>query len=206
MLCPLGCGVQTGVGAVTNVLRPRPGARVAVFGVGAVGMSSLMALGLTEPAQVIAIDVHAGRLSLARDLGATHTIDARAGDVREQIAEATNGAGVDGAIETSGNVGILDTAIAALASAGTCVVIGAPNAGTAIAVDIVNLIARGLRVVGTNQGDANPRVFIPYLIDLYRQGRLPIEKLVTDFAFADINTAAEASLDGSVIKPVLHMK
>jgi aryl-alcohol dehydrogenase len=99
----------------------------------------------------------------------------------------------------------LRAAIASLAAAGVCVVIGVPRAGETVAVDVVNMVARGLRVVGSNQGDAVPRTFIPQLIELYQRGRLPIEKIVTCFDFAQINQAAEASLNGSVIKPVLIM-
>ena len=205
VLAPLGCGVQTGVSAATAVLRPAPGARVAVFGAGAVGLSAIMGLGLTGAAQIIAIDVQPGRLALARQLGATHTIDAKAGDTAEQLASLTDGAGVDGAIETSGNLGALHTAISSLAAASMCVVIGVPNFGETVAVDVINLVARGLRIVGTNQGDAIPRVFIPQLVALYRSGRLPIDKLVTNFKFENINDAAEASLNGQAVKPVLHM-
>ena len=205
ILAPLGCGVQTGVSAATAVLRPAAGARVAVSGAGAVGLSAIMGLGLTGAAQVIAIDVHPGRLALARELGASDTIDASAGDTAGQIKHLTGGNGLDGAIETSGNLGALRTAIAGLAASGTCVVIGVPNFGDTVAVDVVDLVARGLRIVGTNQGDAIPRVFIPQLIALYRAGRLPIDKLVTDYAFDQINEAAEASLSGKAIKPVLHM-
>ncbi len=205
ILAPLGCGIQTGVGAVINVLRPGPAARVAVFGAGAVGMSAIMGLGLTGVAQVIAIDVNQARLQTASALGATDTIDAASGDTAARIKELTNGEGLDGAIETSGNLGALGAAIRSLAARGTCVVIGVPKFGDTVAVDVVDMVARGLRVVGTNQGDVVPRVFIPKLIELYRRGRLPIGKLITDFDFADINRAAEASLDGSAVKPILHM-
>lgn len=205
VLAPLGCGVQTGVSAATRVLRPTPGSRVAVFGAGAVGMSALMGLGLTGAAQIIAIDIHPARLTLARELGATDVINAGSGETVAHIAQLTGGAGLDGAIETSGNLGALRSAIASLAAAGTCVVIGVPKLGDTVAVDVVDLVARGLHLVGTNQGDANPRVFIPHLIELHRRHLLPVDKIVTDFAFADINSAAKASLDGSVIKPVLHM-
>jgi aryl-alcohol dehydrogenase len=205
ILAPMGCGIQTGVSAATTVLCPRPGDRVAVFGAGAVGLSAIMGLRLTGAAQIIAVDVHPARLELARELGATDLVNARNGDTGEQIAQLTGKAGLAGAIETSGNLGALGAAFAALAAAGTCVVIGAPNAADTLAVNVVGMVARGTRLIGTNQGNANPRVFIPQLIELYRRGRLPIGKLVTDFAFADINKAAEASLNGSVIKPVLHM-
>ncbi len=205
VLAPLGCGVQTGVSAVTSVLRPLPGARVAVFGAGAVGLSAVMGLGLTAATQIIAVDLHPKRLALARELGATDIVDASAGHVAEQITELTAGKGLSGAVETSGNLGSLNAAIGSLGSAAMCVVIGVPRAGETISVDVVNLVARGLRIVGTNQGDAIPRVFIPQLIELYQRGRLPVDKIVTCFDFADINRAAEASLNGSVIKPVLLM-
>ena len=205
VLAPLGCGVQTGVSAVTSVLRPGPGARVAVFGVGAVGLSAIMGLAITGATEIIAVDVHPSRLALARQLGATATIDASGGNVSEQIAGCIGKAGLTGAIETSGNLGSLRTAIASLAPSGVCVVIGVPRAGETVAVDVVNLVARGLRIIGTNQGDAVPRTFIPQLIELYRRGRLPVEKITTCFPFAKINEAAAASLNGSVIKPVLMM-
>ncbi len=205
ILAPLGCGIQTGVSAVTQVLKPTGGARVAVFGVGAVGMAALMGLGLTGATQIIAVDVHPQRLALAATLGATDTINAAEGNVVERIRELTHGAGLDGAIETSGNMGSLGNAIASLASAGTCVIVGVPAAGVKIGVDVVDMVARGLRVMGTNQGNAVPRVFIPQLIEFYRRGRLPIEKIITDFPFSDINQAAQGSLNGSVIKPILHM-
>ena len=205
VLAPLGCGVQTGVSAVTSVLRPGPGARVAVFGVGAVGLSAIMGLAISGATEIIAVDIHPKRLALARELGATVTIDASGGDVAEQIASCTGRAGLNGAVETSGNLGSLGTAIASLAPSGTCVVIGVPRAGETVAVDVVNLVARGLRIVGTNQGDAVPRTFIPQLIELYRRGRLPVDKITTCFPFAEINQAAAASLNGSVIKPVLLM-
>ncbi len=205
VLAPLGCGVQTGVSAVTTVLRPGPGARVAVFGVGAVGLSAIMGLAITGATEIIAVDIHPSRLALARELGATATIDASGGNVAEQIASCTGKAGLTGAVETSGNLGSLQTAIASLAPSGVCVVIGVPRAGETVAVDVVNLVARGLRIFGTNQGDAVPRTFIPQLIDLYRRGRLPVEKITTCFPFAEINQAAAASLNGSVIKPVLLM-
>ena len=205
VLAPLGCGVQTGVNAAINVLRPVAGSRVAVFGAGAVGLSALMGLRLTGATQIIAIDIHPGRLALARELGATDVIDGSKEDSRAAILAATGGAGADGIIETSGNPGALRTAIQALASSGTCVVVGVPPRGEPGGFDVHDLVGRGLRIVGTNQGGANPRVTIPQLVELYRRGRLPVERIVTTFAFDEINKASAASHDGSVIKPVLVM-
>ena len=205
VLAPLGCGVMTGVGAATLVLRPVPGDRVAVFGAGAVGLSAIMGLKLTGAAQIIAVDIHDSRLELARELGASDTVNARTVDVAEEIGRWTQGEGLNGAIETSGVASSLQAAIASLRATGTCVVVGVPADLARAGVDLVDLVSKGLRLVGTNQGDANPQTFIPRLIELHRRGRLPVERLVSSFAFSEINAAAAASSKGQAIKPVLHM-
>ena len=205
VLAPLGCGVQTGAGAVLNVARPEPGSTIVVFGAGGVGLAAIMAAKLTPAARIVAVDVIPERLRLACDLGATHTINGGDTDATEALAELTRGAGANYAIETSGRPAVLQAAIASLASAGTCVVIGAPPLGTTIPVDVPDLLGRGLRLLGTNQGDSNPQLFLPRLIDLFRQGRLPFDRLIRRFPFNEINQAAAGTLDGTVIKPVLVM-
>ena len=205
VLAPLGCGVMTGVGAATLVLKAAPGDRVAVFGAGAVGLSAVMGLKLTGAAQIIAVDIHESRLELARELGASDTINARTVDVVEEIGRRTEGAGLNGAIETSGVAASLQAAISSLRASGSCVVVGVPSDLAPAGVNLVELVSKGLRLVGTNQGDANPQTFIPRLIELHRRGRLPVERLVTSFAFSEINAASAASSQGQAIKPVLHM-
>jgi aryl-alcohol dehydrogenase len=203
VLAPLGCSVQTGVGAVLHVARPEAGSTLVVFGAGGVGLAALMGAALTPAARIVAVDVNPFRLELARTLGATHTINASEVDTTEAVLELTGGVGADYAIETSGRVPVLQGAIGSLGSGGMCVVVGAPARGSTIPVDITNLLGRGIRLVGTNQGDSNPQVFLPRLIDLYREGRLPVDRLIGRFPFEKINDAAAATLDGSVIKPVL---
>ena len=205
VLAPLGCGVMTGVGAATLVLRPAPGDRVAVFGAGAVGLSAVMGLKLTGAAQIVAVDIHDSRLDLARDLGATETINARSVNVAEEIGRLTQDRGLHGAIETSGVASSLQAAISSLRASGTCVVVGVPADLAQAGVDLIQLVSKGLHLVGTNRGDANPQTFIPRLIELHRRGRLPVERLVTNFAFSEINAASAASSKGQAIKPVLHM-
>jgi Zn-dependent alcohol dehydrogenase len=192
-----------GAGVVDNV-----GSQVAgfvVFGAGGVGLAAVMAAKLTPAARIVAVDVIPVRLKLARDLGATHTVNGGDTDATEALAELTRGAGANYAIETSGRPAVLQAAIASLASAGTCVVIGAPPLGTTIPVDVPDLLGRGLRLLGTNQGDSNPQLFLPRLIDLFRQGRLPFDRLIRRFPFKEINQAAAETLDGTVLKPVLVM-
>jgi aryl-alcohol dehydrogenase len=202
-LAPLGCSVQTGVGAVLNVARPEPGSTVVVFGAGGVGLVAVMAAMLTPAARVIAVDVNAARLELASELGATDTVNPADGDPLSALFDLTGGLGAQCTIETSGRLTVLDQAISSLSSAGTCVVIGAPPLGSQIPVDVPNLLGRGIRLVGTNQGDSNPREFIPRLIALHRQGRLPFGRLVRPYTFDQINVAAQDAAEGLSIKPVM---
>jgi aryl-alcohol dehydrogenase len=201
-LAPLGCGVQTGAGAVLNVLRPEPGSTLAVFGAGAVGLSAVMAAALSGTTTVVAVDVVPQRLELARELGATHVVDSRSADPGERLAALTDGRGVEYAIDATGITAVLETALGALAPGGTCAAIGAPPAGQTVAVD-VNFLLNGRRLVGITEGDANPQLFLPALVELVRQGRLPVERMIRRYPFAEINAAAAAQRDGSVLKPVL---
>jgi len=115
----------------------------------------------------------------------------------------TVGLGAQYVVETSGRLTVLDQAISSLSSAGTCVVVGAPPLGSQIPVDVPNLLGRGIRLVGTNQGDSNPRQFIPQLIELHRQGRLPFDRLIRPYAFDQINAAAQDAAEARTIKPVM---
>lgn len=202
LLAPLGCGVQTGAGAVWNVLRPRPGDTIVVTGAGAVGLSAIMAANLTPARKIIAVDRVPARLHLATELGATHVVDATRQDTAEALAELTGGAGVDGAIETTGNPGVLRTAIDALAPCGTAVIVGAPPFGTEVPVD-VNMMLPGRHIVGLTLGDSETQTLIPALVDLVMSGRLPLQRLITHYQFADINRAVADMNSGASIKPVL---
>jgi aryl-alcohol dehydrogenase len=205
VLAPLGCSVQTGVGSVLNVAKPEPGSTLVVFGAGGVGLAAVMGAALTSAARIVAVDLNPARLDLARELGATHTIDVTDTDPIQALIDLTGGVGADYAIETSGRVPVLEQAVASLASAGTCVVVGAPALGSTIPVDVTNLLGRGIRLIGTNQGNSNPQEFLPMLINLYREGRLPFDRLISRVPFAQINEAAAAAHDGTAIKPVLTM-
>jgi aryl-alcohol dehydrogenase len=205
VLAPLGCSVQTGVGAVLNVARPEPGSTLVVFGAGGVGLAAVLGAVLTPLARIIVVDVNPSRLEVASEMGATHTIDANNTAPAEAIRELTSGVGAEYAIETSGRLDVLDGAIASLSAAGTCVVIGAPPLGSTLPVDVTNLLGRGIRLRGTNQGDSNPTQFLPRLIELHRAGRLPFDRLVRRFPFEKINDAAAEAAAGTAIKPVLVM-
>jgi aryl-alcohol dehydrogenase len=201
---PLGCGVQTGTGAVINVLRPRAGSSIVVFGVGGVGLSAVMAAALAGCTTIVAVDVKPPRLELARELGATHTLDGDDGDRVEAIKELTGG-GADFTLETSGVPAVLRQAVECLAPDSTCGVVGAPPFGTDAALDVNDVIAAGRTVRGIVEGHSVPELFIPALIDLWRAGRLPVDRLVRTYDFEAINEAAEAAEVGDAVKCVLRM-
>jgi aryl-alcohol dehydrogenase len=202
-LAPLGCGVQTGAGAVLNVVRPEPGSTLVVTGVGAVGLSAVMAAALTPAVRIIAVDVLPERLALARELGATDTIDGREVDLVALLAEMTGGLGVDAVVETSGVVSVLHQAIRAVTSGGTVAVVGAPAMGTKLEIEVTAIISGARRIIGVVEGDSDPPRFIPTLIGLHRQGRFPLERLIRTYPFAEIETAAADAHGGRTIKPVL---
>ncbi|MFG2127232.1 NAD(P)-dependent alcohol dehydrogenase [Streptomyces sp. NPDC048751] len=201
-IAPLGCGVQTGVGAVWNVLKPATGDTVVVLGAGAVGLSAVMAAALTPATTIIAVDRVAERLALAKELGATHTVDAGQAVPGEAIAEITGGQGADGIVETTGNVAVLRQGVDALAARGTLVIVGAPAFGTEVALDVNGMLG-GKQVVGLTLGDSETQSFIPALVKLVKEGRLPLDRLIGTYAFADIGQAVQDMTSGKTIKPVL---
>lgn len=201
VLAPLGCGIQTGVGAVLNVLQPEPGSTVVVFGAGGVGLAAIMGAALTGAAKIVAVDVVPSRLELALELGATHTVDAGSADAVEALMDLSP-AGVQYTIECTGIIDVANQAVQVLAPLGTCALIGAPPAGSTLPIN-VQFMLDGRRLVGITEGSSRPESFIPTLVDLYQQGRLPLDKLIRRYPFADIERAAADAHSGATIKPVL---
>lgn len=200
LVAPLGCSVQTGVGAVLNALRPVLGQSVVVFGAGAVGLSAVMGARIAGCRTIVAVDPIAERRSLAADLGATHTLDPTAAEVVPALAEFTDG-GADHVLDTTAIPAVLADAVTILRSRGQLGIVGL---GAPTAVLPVGLImGKGLRIRGIVEGDSVPQTFIPELIDLYHRGDLPLEKLVSRYDFADFGSAWAAAQSGSAIKPVL---
>jgi aryl-alcohol dehydrogenase len=204
ILAPLGCGIQTGAGTVLNVLKPAPGDALVVFGVGAVGLAAVMAGVIAGCTTIIAVDRKPERLALAYELGATQGLLADA-TVAGQISELTGGRGVACALDTTGVMAVARTALDVLGKRGRAAYVAAPPAGTVYPVDAYTLLNSGGSVIGVVEGDVVPQDFIPRLIGYYRQGRLPLEKLVRHFPFAEINQAIAATEDGSAVKAVLVM-
>ncbi|KTW08147.1 alcohol dehydrogenase [Sphingomonas sanguinis] len=204
LLGPLGCGIQTGAGAVLRALEVPSGASFAAFGSGAVGLSAIMAARVAGATTIIAVDVTPSRLDLAKELGATHVVNSRETDAVEAIREITGG-GADFTLESSGRPEVLRQAIDALTIMGTCGIVGAPKLGTEASFDVNMVMVPGKRIMGIVEGDVVPQVFIPELIALHAQGRFPFDRLVKFYDFADINQAVADSESGVTIKPILRL-
>ena len=204
LIGPFACSGQTGAGAVFNSMKPKPGDSFAVFGVGAVGLSGLMAAKVAGCDPIIAVDIHDRRLALARELGATHTINHTGrGDVVAEIRKIT-GEGVRFSLETSAQPAVFREAVEALMPAGTCVLLGSARSGTEVTFDMA-FLQFGRVVRGVIQGESQPKEFIPQLVDLLMQGKMPVDRMITFYDIADINRAAQDSASGTTIKPVLRM-
>ncbi|MBC7227379.1 MAG: NAD(P)-dependent alcohol dehydrogenase [Thermoflexales bacterium] len=203
VLAPMGCGVMTGAGAVINSLQAGPGDSIAVFGIGTVGMSAILAAVVCGCTTIIAVDVNPERLAIARELGATHTVNAAEVNPVEAIREMTGG-GAQFTLECVGNPKVLRQAVDSLPRLGVCGLIGVVPPGTEVALDM-DLLMNGRTVRGILGGDAIPDLFIPRLVELYRQGRFPFDRLITYYPFEEINRAVQDMEAGRVIKPVLRM-
>nr|WP_205447293.1 NAD(P)-dependent alcohol dehydrogenase [Candidatus Frankia alpina] len=199
---PLGCGIQTGAGAVLNSLNCPAGSSLLVTGGGSVGLSAVMAAarGL---ATIIVVEPVAARRRLALELGATHAVDPAAGDVAEQV-RAIIPAGVKYAVDTTAAAPVITAVLASLAQQGRFGMVGVPADPTAtLSVNLIEMQARGLSFTGIVEGDSNPDVFIPELIDMYKKGAFPFDRIITTMPFKEINEAVEAQARGEVIKVVL---
>jgi aryl-alcohol dehydrogenase len=200
---PLGCGIQTGVGAVLNTLRIEAGASLAVFGAGTVGLSAVMGGALISCEPLIAIDVRPERLALALELGATHVIDARDGDVAAKIRDLTDG-GVYYSIESTAQLQPFRDAIACLARGGVCGLCAVPDYGKPFEFSPAPILS-GRTLKGVLEGSSVPDVFIPQLMRLHQSGRLPYDRLVTFYDFEQLPTALADAAAGKAIKPVVRV-
>ncbi|MGW6659586.1 NAD(P)-dependent alcohol dehydrogenase [Rhodococcus sp. NPDC055024] len=200
ILGPLGCGIQTGAGAVLNSLAVEAGSTIAVFGAGGVGLSAIMAAKVAGATTITAVDIAQSRLDMACEMGATHTVLAGEGANDELARIAPKG--FEYTIETTGRPEVLVQAVDNLTITGVCGTIGASPVGTTAPINMNNLIF-GRSIRGICEGDSVPELFIPQLIELYRQGKFPFDKMITTYPFDKINEAAEDAKAGRTIKPVL---
>ena len=202
LLGPLGCGFQTGAGTVFNALKVKVGSSIAVFGTGAVGMSAIMAAKAAGCTVIIGVDIKSNRLELAEELGATHTVNPEEKNPVDRI-KAISGNGVNYSIETTAIPEVYRQALECLDPVGECVLLGAPPIGTEVTFDMQSFLT-GRRTRGVIEGDSIPQQIIPEMIELYRQGLFPFDKLIETYAADEINQAVKDSESGKTIKPVIR--
>jgi aryl-alcohol dehydrogenase len=193
---------MTGAGTVINALKVRPGQSVVVFGAGAVGLAAVQAAAMSGASSIVAVDLLDARLEMAAELGATAVVNGRDVDVVDVLLDMTGG-GADYTIEASGNPKALQQAIAAVGRLGTAAIVGAGHGE--VAFDTNRLRVKGASIRGVSMGDANPRVFLPYLMEQMLKGALRLDGMVRSYEFGDIATAFADAHAGRTIKPVLVM-
>jgi aryl-alcohol dehydrogenase len=196
------CGVLTGAGAVLNGLCPEAGTSIAVFGCGAVGLAAVLAARIRGCATIIAIDRIPARLEHAAEFGATHVMNASDGSLVERIRAAVPG-GVHVSVEASGVPRVTNDAVDCLRRGGQCGLLGVAGQGAQITLNQPQVALNGVGIRGFPTGLAEPDVLIPRLVELYMQGRFPVDRLVARFPFERIGEAVQAAERGDVIKPVL---
>lgn len=201
LLGPLGCGIQTGAGSVLNALNPPAGSSIVIFGAGAVGLSAVMGAAIAACTKIIVVDIKPNRLALAKELGATHVINASETNAIEAIKGLVPN-GVPYALETTGVPKVLEQAIYSTCAGGMVGIVGAPPMGSTITVD-VNFMLFNRKLRGIIEGQSISKIFIPQLIELYKQGKFPFDKLIKVYSADQINQAAEDSEKGVTIKPVI---
>ncbi|TDD84425.1 NAD(P)-dependent alcohol dehydrogenase [Actinomadura rubrisoli] len=200
LLGPLGCGVQTGAASVLISLGVRAGDGIAVFGAGAVGLSAVMAARVAGATTIVAVDLNESRLDLARELGATHVLDGADDDLAARVREISGGEGIQFALDTTAVPDVVAAAVAGLRTTGVCGLVGV--GAQEYRLD-ANLLLMGRTVKGIIEGDAVPHTFIPKMIELWRQGRFPFDRLIRTYPLGEINRAEADAVAGKTVKPVL---
>ena len=200
-LGPLGCGFITGAGSVFKAFKVRPGQSIVIFGTGSVGLAAVMAARIAGASRIVAVDVDARRLALARELGATDAI-AFGPDLGPDL-KALERFGFDFSFNTTPVPAVYALALECLANEGSAGFVTRPRGEWS--PNIASLLAGGRKLQGILGGSANPQVLIPQLLAYWRQGRFAFERLISEFKFADIGEAWQACESGSVVKPVLRM-
>lgn len=203
LLGPLGCGFQTGAGAVLRSMNCPQGSSLVVIGGGPVGLAAVMAGAIRRCETIVLVEPIAARREVGLDLGATHVIDPGAGDIGAAIREILP-MGAEFVLDTSGNKAAIEAGIASLAAHGMIGLVGVPkDLSSSVSINIVALMTSGLRIIGIIEGDSLPQDFLPELLEHHAAGRFPFDRLIRTFPLARINEAIAAQARGDCIKVVL---
>lgn len=200
----IGCGVITGVGAVINTARVEAGSHVVVVGMGGVGVNAVQAARLAGARTIVGVDILDTKLEVGRSFGATHLVNAARQDPIEAVRELTEGRGADYVFVTAGNSQTMAQAFEMIRKRGTCVLIGLLPAGETAPLPVTRIALTEGRIIGSYLGSSRLSVMVPQLIDLYRQGRLKLDELVTArYSLDQINEAIEVVHRGEAVRNVI---
>jgi S-(hydroxymethyl)mycothiol dehydrogenase len=200
----LGCGVMAGFGAAVNTAKVTRGDSVAVIGCGGVGCAAVAGAVLAGATTVIAVDLDDRKLALARELGATHTVNSREVDVVEAVRELTGGFGADAVIDAVGRAETYEQAFYARDLAGTVVLVGVPTPDLTIELPLIEVFGRGGALKSSWYGDCLPSRDFPMLVDLYQQGRFPLDLFVSEtIGLGDVEDAFAKMHRGEVLRSVV---
>lgn len=201
----VGCAVTTGIGAVTNTARVEAGSTVLVIGCGGVGLNIVQGARLVGAKQIIVADVNDDKLELGRTFGATHTVNSRNVDLVEEIHRLTGDRGVDYAFEAIGLPLTIEQSYRAVRRGGTAVVVGQVADGVTVSIDPFVMSDQEKRLIGSNYGSSRQSIDFPKIIDLYMEGRIDLDTMVTDrIALEDVNDAFDEMRRGRGIRSVIE--
>ncbi|KAK8188867.1 chaperonin 10-like protein [Phyllosticta capitalensis] len=207
VLAPLGCGIQTGSASVANLSRPGPNDSVLVLGLGGVGLSAIMGAKLQGCTTIIGVDRIDSRLRVARELGATHTINtSNMGDLDElvnQVHGLTGGYGASVTIEATGAMPLIRKGLALTRFAGKYVQVGVAPFGEEMSFEVFPNMTSGRHIIGTVEGDAVAVEFVPKMVKWFKEGRFPVDKLVRFYKAEEWQTAVHDMEQGDTVKAVI---
>ncbi len=200
----LACGVITGLGAVTNTARVPSGSSVVVIGSGGVGLNSVQGAFLSGAQPIIAVDLVDGKLAAAKSFGATHTINPAKTNLLETVRALTHGRGADYVFVTVGSATVMEQGLALVRRAGTLVLVGMPAVGAKLQLEAVDLADNSQHILGSKMGSARLHLDVPKLVELYAQGRLKLDELITArYPLVEINEAIAAVKRGEALRNVI---
>lgn len=202
--CLVGCAVTTGIGAATRTARIEAGSTVLVVGAGGVGINIVQGAHLAGASKIIVADITKDKLEMARKFGATDTVNSKENDLHAKVMAMTGGRGVDYAFEAIGIPQMIEAAHSCTARGATTVIVGQVAEGKTISIDPFQMSDEEKRIIGSNYGSCRPSIDIPRLLDLYAEGRVNLDDLVSDrVPLTDINEAFERMKTGAVLRTVI---
>jgi Zn-dependent alcohol dehydrogenase len=203
VVCLVSCGVLAGAGPVFNRARVPPGASVAVWGCGGVGLNTIQAARMVGAGTIVAVDVMKQKLQWAEEFGATHVVDASKGDAVAEVQRISRTGGVDFAFEVVGTQRTIEQALLATHRGGTCVVVGVSPAGTRLSIDPALFLQQRV-LTGSSFGGGRQRTDVPMLIDLFMDGKYKLEEMISRRVGLDeLNAAFDAMVAGEVKRSVV---